>query len=125
MLSPDSIAALSQNGLIVDVIQTLPPDSSDEMSSHHIYNGNNSIHSSSGQMELANSRHFIASNENASLPGENIHQSLHSTQNHMESRSHFASCMEENRKVIANEQCRQYMLPNEAPVIVLNKVKFS
>lgn len=124
LLSPDSIAAQLQNGLIVDVIQNLPPDSADEVSSHHIYNGSNSIHTSSGHLELANARHFITSDENASMPVDSLHQPLHNAPSHLDSRSHYTACMEENRKVIVNEQCREYILPNEAPVIVLNKVRF-
>lgn len=123
MLSPDSIAAQLQSGLIVDVIQTLPSDSADEVSSHHIYNGSSSIHTSSGQMELTNGRHYITSDDNASMPVDSLHQPLHSAPSHLESRSHYAACMDENRKVIVNEQCRDYILPNEAPVIVLNKVR--
>lgn len=110
--------------MIVDVIHTLPHDQSDSISSHHIYNGNGSIHQTDSSMELANERHFMSSNESATIPVE--HQSLHSIQNQLptDHRSHFHSnSIEDNRKVIIGEQGRQYVLTNEAPVIVLNKVK--
>lgn len=80
---------------------------------------------------MTTERHFIANNENVQIPMENMHQSMHSTHStmpaeHLSHRNHFESNsnIEEGRKVIIEEHGRQYILTNEAPVIVSNKVRF-
>lgn len=79
---------------------------------------------------MTTERHFIASNENVQIPMENMHPPLHSSHNHMPAehlshRNHFESgaSIEESRKVIIEEHGRQYILTNEAPVIVSSKVR--
>lgn len=62
------------------------------------------------------------------MPIEGIHQSLHSNHRsvhseHSSHRSHFdaSSTTQDHRKIIIGESGRQYILTNEAPVIVSNK----
>lgn len=78
---------------------------------------------------MTTERHFITNNENVQIPMENMHQSLHSSHSsmpteHLSHRNHFESSSNigESRKVIIEENGRQYILTNEAPVIVSNKV---
>lgn len=63
------------------------------------------------------------------MPLENMHQSMHSSHStmpaeHLSHRHHYESDsnIAEGRKVIIQEHGRQYILTNEAPVIVSNKV---
>lgn len=79
---------------------------------------------------MTTERHFITNNENVQLPIENMHQSLHSSHNamqteHLSHRNQYEQSgnMDEDRKVIIGEPGRQYILTNEAPVIVSSKVR--
>ncbi|XP_055296303.1 uncharacterized protein LOC129565422 [Sitodiplosis mosellana] len=126
LLSPDYIAAHIQNGLVVDIIQQ-PHDQQAAIPSHNIYNSV-AIEQNASPLEMTTERHFIANNENVQIPMENIHHSMHPSHSsmsaeHLNHRNHFESNsnIEEGRKVIIEEHGRQYILTNEAPVIVSNK----
>lgn len=129
-MSPDYIAAHIQNGLVVDIIQSQPHDQHATISSHNIYNSE-AIEQNASPLEMTTERHFITNNENVQIPMDNIHSTLHSNHStmpaeHLGHRNHFEanSNIEDSRKVIIEEQGRQYILTNEAPVIVSSKVKF-
>lgn len=124
LLQPEYLTAHIQNGLVV--IQ--PHDQQATITSHSIYNGE-TIESNSSPLEMTTERHFIADNENVQMPLEGLHQSLHSNHSsmsteHLGQRNHFETnaSITEERKVIIGEQGRQYILTNEAPVIVSSKV---
>ncbi|XP_031617304.1 asparagine-rich zinc finger protein AZF1 [Contarinia nasturtii] len=104
LLSPDYI----QNGLVVDIIQSQSHDQQPTLASHSIYNSE-TIEQNASPLEMTTDRHFITNNENIQMPMESIH--------HFESNLNTAK----ERKLIVGEQGRQYILTNEAPVIVSNK----
>lgn len=128
-MSPEYITAHIQNGLVVDIIQS-QHDQQGVIASHNIYNNNEQIDQNASPLEMTTERHFIANND-VSMPIESIQHSLHSNHSsmqpaeHLNHRNHFESATSmsgEDRKVIIGEPGRQYILPNEAPVIVSNKV---
>lgn len=110
------------NGLIIDLVQHQPHDQSIE--SHHIYgNSESSMQQNHSPIEITNDRRcYISSNETA------LDQSIHVSQGqmqHLESRNHFQTIDDVNRRVIIGEANRSYISATEAPVIVCNKVLFS
>lgn len=115
---------------MVDIIQP-QNDQQGAIASHSIYSNSETIDQNASPLEMTTERHFLASNDNVTMPMDNIQQSLHSghssmqSNEHLSHRNHFeaGSSIQENRKVIIGEQGRQYILTNEAPVIVSNKVK--
>lgn len=127
-MSPDYITAHIQNGLVVDIIQQPNDHHQTSIPSHSIYNSE-AIDQNTSPLEMTTERHFIANNGNVQMPLENMHQSMHSSHStipaeHLSHRHHYESNsnIEEGRKVIIQEHGRQYILTNEAPVIVSNKV---
>lgn len=110
------------NGLIIDLVQHQPHDQSIE--SHHIFgNSESSMEQTHSPIEITNDRrcYSISSNETA------LHQSIHVSQGqiqHLESRNHFQSIHDDNRRAIIGEANRSYISTTEAPVIVCNKVLF-
>lgn len=127
LLSPEYIAAHIQNGLVVDIIQS--HDQQATIASHNIYNSE-TLEQNASPLAMTTERHFIGNNDNVQIPIENIHQSINSSHSsmhsgHLSHRNHFeqSSNIDNDRKVIIGEQSRQYILTNEAPVIVSNKVK--
>lgn len=129
---PEYIAAHIQSGLVVDIIQP-QHDQPGTISSHNIYNNSEAIDQNASPLEMTTERHYIASEENVPMPMEHIQQSLHSGHSAMQSTEHLShrnhyestSTIESDRKVIMGEPGRQYILTNEAPVIVSNKVNLS
>lgn len=123
MLSPEYITAHIQNGLVVDLHQGA-------ISSHNIYSNNETVEQNASSLEMSSEQHFISSNESVPIPMESIQQSLQSSHSsmqpseHLSHRNHFevGSSVNDERKIIIGEQSRQYILTNEAPVIVSNKV---
>lgn len=138
-MSTEYIATHIPSGLVVDIIQPQsqqqqqPPASSSQsqqheqqnaIGSHDIYGTNEGIHSPS-------ERHFIASQEVSTLPMHALHQSSHSHHHHhhrghhhhhFDGTSNGIDDVVVDRKVIISEQPnRQYIVTNEAPVIVSNK----
>lgn len=134
-MSTEYIAAHIPNGLVVDIIQpqsqqqqqAQPPSSSQshQHDQQHMYGSSDGIHGSGSPLEMTSDRHFIAGQEVHTLPLENIQHALHQSTHHHHQRNHhhhFDSDDIADRKVIINEQPnRQYILTNEAPVIVSNK----
>lgn len=109
--------------MVVDIIQP-QHDHQGAIASHNIYSNNETINPNASPLEMTTERHFISNNENVAMPMESIHQTLHS--GHLSHRNQYesSSTIQEDRKVIIGEQGRQYILTNEAPVIVSNKVIF-
>lgn len=127
-MSPEYIAAHIPNGLVVDIVQSQPHVQQSAIASHHIYSSD-AIEQNTSPLDTTTERHFITNSDNVQLPIENMHQSLHSSHSamqteHLNHRSQFESnaSIDEDRKVIIGEPGRQYILTNEAQVIVSNKV---
>lgn len=111
--------------MVVDIIQSQSHDQQSAIASHNIYNSE-TIEQNASPLEMTTDRHFIGNNDSVQIPMENIHQSLSSSHNslqsgHLSHRNHYS--IDNDRKVSISEQNRQYILTNEAPVIVSNKVK--
>lgn len=136
MLSTEYLATHIQNGLVVDIqSQSQPPPSSSQsqhhsqqnvIASHDIYGNSDEIDS----REMPTERHFIAGHDvmdniqHVIQSNHSMHQHHHShhhrTNHHFESTSNDIDDVVE-RKVIIEEPGRQYILTNEAQVIVSNK----
>lgn len=114
-MSPEYIAHIP-NGLVVDII----PQSHDQQGA--IYSNAESVEPNSSPLEMTTDGHYISNGEHVGI--ESIHQSLHSGHSSIQTdRNHFdAGPSIHDRKVIISEPGRQYILTNEAPVIVSNKV---
>lgn len=133
MLSTEYLATHIQNGLVVDIqSQSQPPPSSQSqqhtqqnaIASHNIYGSSDGIDSNGSE------RHFIAGHDvmdniqHVIQSNHSMHQHHHS--HHHRSNHHFEATSNDiddvvERKVIIGETGRQYILTNEAPVIVSNK----
>lgn len=143
MLSTEYLATHIQNGLVVDIqpqSQQPPPSSQSQQhgqqntigTHNNLYGSSDGIDSNS-PLEMTTERHFIAGQDVSTIPMDNIqhtlHQSnhsMHSHHHHHRSNHHFESSSNGiddvvDRKVIIGEPGRQYIMTNEAQVIVSNK----
>lgn len=141
LLSSEYIAAHIQNGLVVDIIQSQSQSQSSHsqqhdqpnamQGSHNIYNSSDGIDSNGSPLEMTPERHYIAAQDVSTIPMESIQHALHHSnhqnsihhhQNHRDHHNHHHFEQDiVDRKVIMGDSGRQYILTNEAPVIVSNK----
>lgn len=141
LLSTEYLATHIQNGLVVDIqSQSQPPPSGSSQSqqntigAHNIYGSSDGIDSNGSPLEMTTERHFIAGQDVSAIPMDSIqhalhqsnhtmHQQQHHHPHHHRSNHHFEQSSNGlDRKVIISEPGRhQYILTNEAPVIVSSK----